>query len=152
MLKKVLACSLLTFAAVPATAIAAGYGPAGCGIGTMILGDDASGVMGGLAMYINGAFYGPTSITLGILGCGDGGLAELDADKLDYVVTNRDQLAEDSAKGSGDTVAALADMMGCDEVSFVDALRADHDAVFAGTDADVLLNINTVAAASCNAL
>jgi hypothetical protein len=147
MLKKVLACSLLTFVAVPTTALAGGYGPAGCGIGNLILGDDTTGLTAGIAMYINGAFYGPTSITLGLLDCGDGGVAALDTDELNYVVTNRDQLAEDSAKGAGDTVAALADLMSCDE-NFVDALQADHEAVFSGTDQQVYLSIQ----ATCNAL
>jgi hypothetical protein len=147
MLKKVLACSLLTMVTGADMAYAGGYGPAGCGVGTMILGRDATGVMGGVAQYLNLVFYGPTSVTLGILDCADGGVADANSESLNYVVTNRDQLAEDSAKGAGDTVAALSDLMSCDE-SFVNALQADHSAVFSGTDAQVFLSIQ----ATCNAL
>ena len=152
MLKKVLACSLLTMVTGADMAYAGGYGPAGCGIGTMIIGRDATGITAGVAQYLNLVFYGPTSVTLGILDCADGGVADANSDNLDYVVTNRNQLAEDSAKGAGDTVAALADLMSCDEVSFVDALQADHEAVFNGTDEEVFLRIQTVAASTCNAL
>ena len=56
---------------------AAGYGPAGCGVGTMILGDDATGIKGGVAQYLNAVFYGPFSITLGVLNCGEGEFGSL---------------------------------------------------------------------------
>lgn len=93
-----------------APVLAGGYGPAGCGIGTMILGDDATGFMGGLAQYLNVGFWGPTSITLGMFGCGEGGVASVDAEGMEYFVASNDELlAEDSVKNADQSLIVLAD-------------------------------------------
>ena len=131
------------------SAMAGGYGPAGCGVGSMLLGNDATGVMGGISMYINAAFWGPTSVTLGVLNCGGDGAAALNAESMDYVATNRDQLIEDSAKNVDDTLVVLAKLMECnDESAFVSALHQDHT-VFMGSDVEVYTKVSEVASNSC---
>jgi hypothetical protein len=134
---------------ISSSAMAGGYGPAGCGVGTMLLGNDATGLMGGVAQYINMAFWGPTSITLGIMNCGDNVIAALDAEGMDFVVTNRDQLIEDSAKNVDDNFVVLAKLIECnDEAAFVSALHQDHT-VFMGSDVEVYTKISQVASNSC---
>jgi hypothetical protein len=150
MLGKLISAGLLgsTFL-VSGSALAGGYGPAGCGVGTMILGKDASGVMGGLASWINYGFWQPSSITTGTMGCGDGGVAQLETDKLEFLVENRDQLEEDFAKRTDTTLLVFAELMQCSaENAFVSAVQSDKN-FYSGSNDALLIKLNTVARDTC---
>jgi hypothetical protein len=150
MYKKMISAGVLSSALmVSGSALAGGYGPAGCGVGTMLLGDDATGAMGGIAMYLNMAFYGPTSITMGTFGCGDGGVALLETEKLEFLGENRDQMEEETAKKTDATLLAFAELIQCSsEDAFVSAVQSDNN-FFSGSNDELLTKFNVLALGTC---
>ncbi|WP_028303747.1 DUF3015 family protein [Oceanospirillum maris] len=131
-MKKLIAGAILLTSSSMAFA-AGNHGPAGCGLGSSVLFPDASKwyehVM---AATTNGTSGNQTfGMTSGTLGCQDangplaGGLAFID--------NNMDQLAMDAAKGEGESLAALAEVMGIesqDTVAFNHAVQSNFDSIF----------------------
>ncbi len=109
------------------SAVAAPYGPAGCGLGAMLIGNKA-GFMQIFAGTTNGVSGNQSfGITTGSLGCDvDGG------DKAAaFIEANREALAKDSAKGAGETIANLTALAGCSDANAVGAtLQANFDKIF----------------------
>ena len=100
-------------------------GPAGCGWGNLLFGKDSQI----LASTTNGTSGNQTfAITTGTSGCVDkGGMAKLDA----YVEVNRVALANDVARGQGETVVGLSKILGCQDSSEVShALRSNYNSIF----------------------
>jgi hypothetical protein len=87
------------------------YGPAGCGLGSMIF-DPDSGFTQVLAATTNGSSANQTfGITSGTSNC-DTGPGSSDSAKV-FVESNRAALAKDIARGKGETLASLSDLAGC---------------------------------------
>lgn len=115
-----------------------GYGPAGCGLGSIIFVPD-SGFTQVFAATTNGLFGTQTfGITSGTSNC-DEPAAGAEGARA-FVETNRVALAKDIARGQGETIAALTRLGGCAEASrvgmslqqrftriFPDAARSDRD-------------------------
>src|SRR5258706_1629657 len=81
------------------------YGPAGCGLGSLIFSPD-SGFTPIFAATTNGTSYTQTfGISSGTSNC-DTGPSSSKSAKV-YVETNREALAKDIARGSGETLAGL---------------------------------------------
>jgi hypothetical protein len=96
---------------------AAPYGAAGCGLGSVVFGD-APGLVQVFAATTNGTFGSQTfGITFGTSNCIDsaGGVASTRS----FVETNREVLAKDISRGSGETIATLATLAGCEDESSV---------------------------------
>jgi Protein of unknown function (DUF3015) len=95
------------------------YGDAGCGLGSMAFGDQ-QGAIQILAATTNGLFGTQTfGITTGTSNCqGMSGGAQ--ASKV-FVEANREALAKDIARGSGETIATLTWITGCNDSRAVGA-------------------------------
>ena len=128
-MKKIIAGALL--AASSTMSFAAG--PAGCGLGTAVVFKDANEWHEHvLAATTNGTSGNQTfGMTSGTLGCeaANGPLAGVQT----FMDNNMDQLAMDVAKGQGETLAALAEIIGVeasDQDTFNTKLQASFDTMF----------------------
>jgi hypothetical protein len=144
LLLSVAAASML-FVAANGTAHADGYGPAGCGLGAMLIGSKP-GIVQIFAATTNGIFGNQTfGITSGTLGCGSTPAVAVSSAKS-YVETNRQSFAKDVARGQGETIANLSQIAGCADTAAVAAkLQANFKTVFptAGVT-DVQVSTSTV--------
>lgn len=106
-----------------------GYGPAGCGLGSLIF-EPNSGFTQIFAATTNGFFGSQTfGISSGTSNCTDtaGGSASAKA----FVETNRTALAKDVARGQGETIDSLSRLGGCADARAVGAsLQSRFDQVF----------------------
>jgi Protein of unknown function (DUF3015) len=135
-----------------------GYGPAGCGLGSLIF-EPNSGFTQIFAATTNGLFGSQTfGISSGTSNCADtaGGRASARA----FVETNRTALAKDIARGQGETIESLSRLGGCNDAHAVGtSLQRNFDRVFpsatmsdsevAGSVVDALRSDVTLA---CNSL
>ena len=103
------------------------YGPAGCGLGHMVVGPDP-GIKQIFAMTTNGVFANQTfGITTGTLGCDVGGSGSA---KI-FIQSNREAVAKDMSRGSGDTLNNLAEIGGCSNPDALSSyLQTNFDLVF----------------------
>jgi hypothetical protein len=93
------------------------YGPAGCGLGSLIFEPD-SGFTQIFAATTNGTSYTQTfGITSGTSNCDDDAGGEESAKA--FVQTNRAALAKDIARGKGETIATLSELAACGDVQVV---------------------------------
>jgi hypothetical protein len=106
-----------------------GYGPAGCGLGSLIF-EPNSGFTQIFAATTNGTFGSQTfGISSGTSNCTDtsGGSDSAKA----FVETNRTALAKDIARGQGETIESLSRLGGCVDAHAVGAsLQRNFDKVF----------------------
>jgi len=130
-----------------------GYGPAGCGLGSILF-EPNSGWTQILAATTNTSFGTQTfGITSGTSNCNAPGTGKKAARA--FIETNRVALAKDIARGSGETIDGLARISGCSSAAqvgvhlqrrfpqlFPDAARSDtdvSDAVIGALRADASL-------------
>ena len=130
-MKKIIAGAILVSSS--ALAFANGNGPAGCGLGTAVVFPDANEWHEHvLAATTNGTSGNQTfGMTSGTLGCqsANGPLKLAQA----FMDDNMDQLALESAKGPGETLAALAEVIGVeaqDQAAFNRTMQSNFDAIF----------------------
>jgi hypothetical protein len=103
----------------PAAHGKATYGLAGCGLGSMIFGDQ-KGPVQILAATTNGTFGSQTfGITSGTSNCVDDSSTTKGA--RNFIEGNREALAKDAARGSGETITTLSSMAGCKDAKAVGA-------------------------------
>ena len=118
--------AILAVSAFSTSAQAAGYGTAGCGLGSVLLGSE-KGMMQVLAATTNGTFASQTfGITSGTLNCGGGGAAPT---TQAYIEANRASLANDIARGNGETLNGLTQLMGC-QGNVGDLLQKNYKSIF----------------------
>jgi len=124
-----IAAASMLFVASDRVAKADGYGPAGCGLGAMLIGSKP-GIVQIFAATTNGIFANQTfGITSGTLGCGAPAASVVAAKS--YLETNRQAFAKDVARGQGETIANLSQLAGCADSSAVAAkLQANFKTVF----------------------
>lgn len=108
---------------------AAKYGPAGCGLGSLIFSPD-SGWTQIFAATTNGTSANQTfGITSGTSNCDTGGGGKESA--KNFVQANRAQLAKDIARGKGATLASLSELAGCSDSKAVGMkLRKNFKQIF----------------------
>jgi hypothetical protein len=115
---------------VPATKFKRPYGMAGCGLGSLIMGKDGGQV---LAATSNGSSSNQTfGISAGTSNCVDTPKAEV-AGRLDqFILVNRSQIQGDIARGSGETILALEQYLGCENQSAIMGaeLKANYQMIF----------------------
>jgi hypothetical protein len=135
-----------------------GYGPAGCGLGSLIF-EPNSGFTQIFAATTNGTFGSQTfGISSGTSNCADTGGGS-DSAKA-FVETNRTALAKDVARGQGETIESLSRLGGCADARAVGAsLQRNFDRVFPSatmSDSDVGSSVvdalRSDAALSCDSL
>ena len=108
---------------------AAGYGAAGCGLGSMVFGNKPGAVQI-LAATTNGTFASQTfGITTGTSHC-DGSLMGGAGAKV-FIEANKEALAKDISRGQGETLKNLASLAGCaDPTAVGGALQKSFGAIF----------------------
>ncbi len=103
------------------------YGTAGCGLGSMIFGNQPGGVQI-LAATTNGIGMQIFALTTGTSNCAPGLLAE---GTRNFVEANRESLAKDMSRGQGETIGALTVMAGCADSRAVGAaLQSNFQQIF----------------------
>jgi hypothetical protein len=123
-MRKVLLASLLALAT--SSAFAAGYGSAGCGLGSVIIGDKP-GIVQIFATTTNGTSASQTfGITSGTSNCGSAGKsAEA------FIEANKTSLSNDISRGQGESISTLASMMGVKNTAeFGTKLQASYKEIF----------------------
>jgi hypothetical protein len=110
----------------------AANGPAGCGVGTAVVFPDANEWHEHvLAATTNATSLNTVSMTANLLNCdtANGPLKMAEA----FMNDNMDQLAADSARGQGETLDALAQVMGieaADTAAFRATVQSNFDSMF----------------------
>ncbi len=121
-----LALGLLVVASV---AQAAPYGTAGCGLGSLAF-QDQPGFIQVVAATLNGTGGSQTfGISTGTSNCGPNGLnSQMDI----FIDSNKVALSNEAARGQGETIAVLSNMMGCSDAAAVGTtLKANYSEIFA---------------------
>ena len=89
------------------------FGSAGCGLGSMVLGP-GYGFSQIFAATTNGIFWSQGfGITFGTSNCADPGGGAKSAKA--FIESNRNALATDMSRGSGETITNFAALMGCSD-------------------------------------
>ena len=134
------------------------YGAAGCGLGSLVFGDQP-GLIQVLASTTNGTFGSQTfGITTGTSNCGAAAVGTKGASL--FIEANKEALAKDASRGSGETIDTLAHLAGCKDPRAVGAkLQQNYGAVFPAADAktdvvieNVLTTLKSDQALACNEL
>lgn len=138
-MKNILIAALMLFGT---SVMAAPIGPAGCGLGHMVFKKDAQI----LASTTNGTAYNQLfGITSGTSGCEQAhGVAKLET----YIDGNRVALANDVARGQGETLAGISLIMNCQSIDQVGGvLKTHYSEVFTSSDvssSEVSANVQSV--------
>jgi hypothetical protein len=122
------------------------YGSAGCGVGSLIFGDQP-GLVQVLAATTNGILGNQTfGITTGTLNCGEAAVGRSGASL--FIEANKEALAKDVSRGSGETISTLSHLAGCKDAAAVgETLKANFTAVVPdGSKADVEKTLSTLKA------
>lgn len=126
-MKSIIVIALSLFGA---SAFAASVGPAGCGLGNQIFHKENQV----LASTTNGTSYSQMfGITSGTSGCeGNQGFAKLEA----FVESNRIALSDDMARGEGETLAGVSQILQCEDAVQVNhVLKSNYTSVYPNADA-----------------
>ncbi len=120
----------------------------GCGLGAIIIKDDSTAIMLALQATTNGISFNQTfGITSGTLGCKKTKLV-MNERAAEFVAANMDTLAKEIAMGQGESVDALAELLGVeDKEAFATALQANYNKIYASKNvkmADVLDSAATI--------
>jgi len=103
----------LAVAGFSSSAFAAGYGDAGCGLGSMAFGNEPGAVQI-LAATTNGTSGSQTfGITTGTSNCSPEGLVKLDKEREVFAQKNYSSLVKEMAVGEGENLETLAGLYGC---------------------------------------
>lgn len=97
---------------------AAGYGAAGCGLGSMVFGSKP-GAEQVVAATTNGTFGSQTfGITFGTSNCGDHGLINVSKEREVFAQENYTSLVKEMAQGEGENLYTLASLYQCPAASY----------------------------------
>ena len=127
-MKKIFATIALLAVVSVTPAMARPYGKAGCGLGNLAF-DKNSQV---LAATTNGTSASQMfGITSGTSNCTDDGTVKTSMQVPLFIEANQLALATDVARGSGETIANLSQVMGCSDPGyFATALQRNYSHIF----------------------
>jgi len=106
------------------------YGMAGCGLGAVMMGKRSAQIF---AATTNGSSFNQLfGISFGTLNCTDGPTNEVAMNVDKFIVANRSALTADVAKGDGETLSALTQVMGCstDSRDMGRLLKTNYNQIF----------------------
>ena len=104
-----------------------GYGMAGCGLGSVVFGDKP-GIIQVFAATTNGVSGNQTfGISTGTLNCGDTGKL-VKAEQ--YIDVNKVALENDMARGQGESLTALSEVLECSNSNFAAELKNNYKSAF----------------------
>jgi hypothetical protein len=109
-----------------------GYGLAGCGLGSMLFGAKPGGIQI-IAATTNGLYGNQTfGITLGTLNCE---ITHMGMNAAIYIESNREVVLKEAARGEGETLAGLAQVLNCkDQNSFNAEMKNNFESIFVESD------------------
>ena len=111
---------VLSIVSFSGSAFAAGYGDAGCGLGSIVFGNEQGGVQV-LASTTNGTFGSQSfGITTGTSNCNPAGLVKLEMEREEFAQKNYPTLVKEMAMGEGENLETLASLYGCSQDSHAD--------------------------------
>lgn len=117
---------ILSLAVVDAQA--AGYGEAGCGLGSVVMGPNGSQVM---ASTTNGLSYTNIfGVSSGTSNCTDEAGVKQSSQVPLFIEVNKMALQKESSRGGGETIANLANIMGCDQKVLGGAMKSHYKPLF----------------------
>lgn len=99
-----------------------GYGMAGCGLGSIVFGDKP-GMIQIVAATLNSTGYQTVAITFGTSNCGESGKQ---ARANQFIEVNKVALENDLARGAGESIVALGEVMGCQNSNFTMNLKSQY--------------------------
>ncbi len=144
---------VVMFLLASSTSFASRYGSAGCGPGSLVFEGDQTWWKQVLAATTNLSVLQITAIALGTSNCDSPAPLKLTQVEA-FVEANKYALANDIARGNGETVVGLSNVYGCsNKAEFGKALKLNYKTIFNSSDVtskEITHNINTVAATSCN--
>jgi hypothetical protein len=151
MMKKLILVLAITL--MSTAAFAGKYGSAGCGLGSMIFEGDQTWWKQVLAATTNGTGLQTIGITLGTSNCDSPAPLKVGQAEA-FVEANKVALANDIARGNGETIVGLSKVYGCsNSMEFGRALKSKYNTIFPTAQAsskEITHNINGVASTSCN--
>ncbi|AFY00559.1 DUF3015 family protein [Bdellovibrio bacteriovorus] len=103
------------------------YGVAGCGLGSLVFGNE-EGAMQVIAATLNGTGVQTFGITSGTSNCGKGLFAKAEVNS--FIESNSVALENDIARGQGETLSTLNNMLGCDS-KFNGTLQQNYKEIYA---------------------
>lgn len=104
------------------------YGMAGCGLGSVIITNN--NIMQIFASTSNGTSGNQTfGITSGTSNCKPSG-KKLALEQQVFMEANFTSLMQESAEGSGETLKAFADLLGCNSTTFASFSKTHHATLF----------------------
>jgi hypothetical protein len=121
--------------------VAGPYGMAGCGLGSMVI--DPSGSQTSAATTNGTAYNQLFGITSGTSNCKAPSEVAVITRQEDFVANNLSTLSKDMAKGSGESLNAFAETLGCDQMALNDvagALKNSYSTIFAAPGAMAVLD------------
>lgn len=99
-------------------------GPSGCGLGSIVFGNE-KGPIQILAATTNAAFGSQSfGISSGTSNCGASGTHK--AQITEFIEINKVSLENDIARGGGENLAALSEVMGCKNQNFYGQIRKNY--------------------------
>ena len=148
MIRKMLLCASVALPAMlSSNAMAQGYGTAGCGLGSSVVGGgDGFGQVFAFTTNHTGFYiinFQMTSIIMEMANCNASGVAEAQARQEQYMLSNMSQIEKDMAKGGGESLEGLSELMGCEasaQQEFASTSQKSYSAVFAKPGAVAALN------------
>jgi len=150
-MKKVLILAVVSM--MSTSAFAAKYGSAGCGLGSMIFEGDQTWWKQVLAATTNLTGMQTIAITLGTSNCDSPAPLKIGQAEA-FIEANKIALANDIARGNGETIVGLSKVYGCsNSIEFGQALKANYAAIFPKANmrsSDITHTIHTVASTTCN--
>lgn len=113
-------------------ALPAGYGDAGCGLGSIVFEGKTDTVSQVLAATTNGTSYSQIfGITTGTSNCDASGIILAERESEIFVAQNLDSLAKEMASGNGEHVATLSGLMGCPTATFASFTQQNFEVIYA---------------------
>ncbi len=145
-MKKIL-LSAIAVVALSTTAMATVQNQTGCGLGSQLIKDDSTVVMLSLQATTNGTSGNQTfGITSGTSGCKKTKFV-MNERAEEFVASNMDQLAKEIAKGQGESIDTLAELLNVeDKATFASSLQQNYNSIYTSQKVemnDVLDNIST---------
>lgn len=115
-MKRILFAAAAMAAMTAGSAYAANTNNVGCGLGTMVFEGQSGVAPQVLAVTTNGTLGNQTfGITFGTLGCTKNGVVDPPQAAAVYTASNIDNLARDAARGDGEALDSLAEVIGVEE-------------------------------------
>src|SRR6185436_7247368 len=97
---------------------AQGYGMAGCGLGSLLFGNDNTTLMQILAATTNGTFGSQTfGITSGTSNCTSGGVVKAEREQAAFAEVNFQDLKRNMASGGGEYLMSFSTLLDCEDAA-----------------------------------